>query len=702
MPVRVVCPNCRKVYNLRDEFAGKKLRCANPGCHREFVATPDSPDEEEVEAVEVVDEDESTAAPPASSRSGMQSRPGRVPAPPPASGPRSPGSPRSAPPPRTRRPPPARRPSGGGGSGGASLAVILACVFGGLFILCGGGGLAAWILLGRESKSPEHGPVAMRPFDNQGLHDPDLGRPRKDDAENGPAFPPGGPAEPRGAPGGLMNPPGGSADPRGGPPGGGVEQPGGIPPAPGGGPVKPSKNPGGPAKPPRAPNPIIQPPTPVAIKPPVLDQDRVVRQLPSTIGDVCGGGGGRFLILYLPQVRKLAIFDANEAKVVKYLDFTEDGIKFAAGMDKLIVALPDSGSLQRWNLLTFERETMVRAPLQGTVTALCMGSASNGPLLCQAKGSDQFGGGQPGVLLDPLTFKEMTFDWLKEGQLPHFTSFLVRASANGQVFGFHDGAGGEPHALKTITLKGGQATVNAVWPAPGSLAVPAPDGRFVYLASGVYNTEFRQIQPKEGGGRLIGGPWLPAEHGSYFMHLEPAGEDVTGRPPGNKAKGGSISFFLPGNDRPFARVNDIEGVAHERIAYGNPEDKILFDRRVHFIPDAKLLVTIPPTNDRLLVYRLDIEQELEKSGIDYLLVMSQPEPRAKKGDTYTYQLEVKSKKGGVKYKLESGPDGMTLDGKGKLTWKVPADFGQAEANVIISVGDSTGQEAFHTFNLAVE
>jgi hypothetical protein len=61
-------------------------------------------------------------------------------------------------------------------------------------------------------------------------------------------------------------------------------------------------------------------------------------------------------------------------------------------------------------------------------------------------------------------------------------------------------------------------------------------------------------------------------------------------------------------------------------------------------------------------------------------------------------LAVKSKKGGVRYKLESGPAGMALDGNGRLTWRTPAG---TEGDVLISVRDQSGQEVFHTFKVEV-
>jgi hypothetical protein len=68
------------------------------------------------------------------------------------------------------------------------------------------------------------------------------------------------------------------------------------------------------------------------------DPLREERGLASSIGDVCVGGGGRFLIMHLPR---------EAAKVVKYLPVADDGLKFAAGMDNLMTFLPGDNLLER-------------------------------------------------------------------------------------------------------------------------------------------------------------------------------------------------------------------------------------------------------------------------------------------------------------------------------------------------------------------
>ena len=114
-----------------------------------------------------------------------------------------------------------------------------------------------------------------------------------------------------------------------------------------------------------------------------------------------------------------------------------------------------------------------------------------------------------------------------------------------------------------------------------------------------------------------------------------------------------------------------------------------------------MMVALPMTNNRIVVHKFDVDEAMEKAGIDHLYVSSRPVTQIEPGRNYRYQIGVKSKKGGVAFKLDSGPEGMSWPPDGKLTWKVPADFADGEQNIIITVSDKTGQELFHTFKVSV-
>jgi hypothetical protein len=422
------------------------------------------------------------------------------------------------------------------------------------------------------------------------------------------------------------------------------------------------------------------------ITPPKLDQPRVERPLPATIADVVVGGRGRYLILSLPRLHKLGIFDANEGKVVKYLPLAQDSPRIAAGLHKLFVAYPEKNILQRYDLNTFEREVTTTLPLTGPVGGLCMGSASTGPLFVFAQGDRIRTGG--GVLLDPHTLQPLKL----EGMFPGVHPPLARVSADGKLLGARPDVGGEPHDVVTVALTETRLRTHKAW-LSASLLVPGPRGKFVYTAGGVFSPELKPIFPRTAEkSQALNKPFLPAEHGSFFMQLDPGSGDGSG----------SLSFFLPGQTRPIVRLDQLEGIRAEGISYGSSRDPLHHDKRVHFIPEAKLLVTIPQTNDRLVLRRFDVLEALEKSDIDYLVVVSEPPERATKNTRFRYPLVVKSKKGGVKYTLASGPEGMAIAKDGLLTWKVPAAPAGESVDVIVSISDQTGQEIFHTFTLSLD
>ena len=158
-----------------------------------------------------------------------------------------------------------------------------------------------------------------------------------------------------------------------------------------------------------------------------------------------------------------------------------------------------------------------------------------------------------------------------------------------------------------------------------------------------------------------------------------------------------LPIFLSGKTLPLFTRGDID-IAD--LNNGNQQD-LPFDKRVFFVPDANLFILLPNTNDRLVLHRMNVEEALEKSGLDYLFVTSQPPLIAMKGTTLSYQIIVKSKKGGVRYKLESGSQGMEIDAAGKLTWPVPLGFAEPEASAIVAITDAAGQQRYHTFALSV-
>jgi hypothetical protein len=406
------------------------------------------------------------------------------------------------------------------------------------------------------------------------------------------------------------------------------------------------------------------------IAPPVLEGGKAVRAMPSTIRDVAVGGGGRFLLLNLAKVRKVAVFDVRAARVVKYIPVAEDDVKVAAGRDKLVVVLPDHSVVERWSLATFEREMAVPLAARQKVTAVALGSASQGPVLVGTAGRISF--------LDLRTLRplDVRAPVDEPGGIDERTR--VRASADGRTFGLWR-ADSYPQGLRTVVLIGRQLQVHVERGSAGHLT-PGPDGNTIFTGRGLYTVQLKPLREDNDAGAAY---CVPATHGTLYLSVNP--------------RDGSLAVHMVGHLGPLARLTDVE------VPDLGDGDRESFpgDRRLNLIPDAKVIVTIPISNDRLVVQRFDLLEALKKADVDYLLVTSQPEMVAKTGEAWTYQLAVLSRKGGVTYRVESGPKGMEVSPQGLVKWQVPARTEETEAAVIIAVTDKAGQEVYQTFTLSL-
>ncbi|HJZ94140.1 MAG TPA: zinc-ribbon domain-containing protein, partial [Gemmataceae bacterium] len=492
MPARIHCPQCQTAFAFSPALVGKMVRCKK--CQHTFAVTAPPEEAEPVAAAPAVPDSPKPAGPPPLPPSPPPSRAGRderddADDRPVRRGFESDRDDADDPPVRRRsdddrprrRPEPIER-----SSGVLMLTLLIAGVGLGFLVLAAGIGFILW-----PSSTPDPS-VANLPPPSQTTAmarvEPPPRMPAPPPIEAAPRAPVGaGTPRPAGTPAPAFTP----ADPPG------FKEV--VPPVKGTPPRFPEPPPPvGPAevKPPANKSaPRWHPVAAVPIKPAPLKQDREERKLPSAIDDVCVGGGGRFLFLSLPQSKQVAIFDVNEAKIVKFLPVPSTNARIAAGMDKLFVADPAEGLIQRYSLFTFEKEITVQlpaAPAGAKVDALVTGSAVNGPILVGYSAREKSGGS--GVLVDPVTFQEVNVEFPNRARFPTFTPYLARASADGRTFVIHDGHGGEPHALKVITLNGSTGKVSGeVWPAPASLGNPSPDGSLIYTAGGVFNPDLRDV-----------------------------------------------------------------------------------------------------------------------------------------------------------------------------------------------------------------
>lgn len=418
------------------------------------------------------------------------------------------------------------------------------------------------------------------------------------------------------------------------------------------------------------------------IKPAPLAEDSEERALPGPVGDVCVGGGGRFIILTIPSERKIAVFDVNEAKVVKTISVEDDVPSAAACLDKLVIAGGDK--LERYSLGTFEKEGTLKLPAgQGRATLL-MGSATHGPMIGLV-------GGQPGFT-DPYTLKALKTYTIDIGKRDKWTEGATRISADGRVLTTYN-PGSSPQGHTAFVRTGtNYKKVDVDNHDVSGHFYPGPDGRFFYSSIGLLNAAGKPIGKKGAYGDGSKYSLPSAEGEGFFLRI-----DVPGFPHGDKKKTGKVYLHTPGDDRPLGELTGVQapiGLNH----WGR--EKFGVDKRFFLVPSAQLLVTLPDSLDKLILHKVDLDKILAAAEYDYLVVASRPPREATTNTIFTYEPVVKSKKGGVKMKVETGPKGMKIE-EGKLTWTVPAALAGREVDVSIALSDAAGREIFHTFKLGV-
>jgi hypothetical protein len=198
---------------------------------------------------------------------------------------------------------------------------------------------------------------------------------------------------------------------------------------------------------------------------------------------------------------------------------------------------------------------------------------------------------------------------------------------------------------------------------------------------------------------LMGKAYLvPAHEPGYFLALHSAANrGLPNSPYGQKAPANlppvsEVAFYTDDRKRLVA-LTDFDELKEGSALY--------WEQRIHYYPRAGLLVTLAKQahGDRLVLRRVDLVELMDKAGIDYLFVTSKP-PAAKAGMPFSYRLDIRSKRGGVRVKLESGPTGMQVTPEGLVTWAVPAG-GEPDADVLLTITDASGQEVFHNFKIVL-
>jgi hypothetical protein len=277
----------------------------------------------------------------------------------------------------------------------------------------------------------------------------------------------------------------------------------------------------------------------------------------------------------------------------------------------------------------------------------------------------------------------------------------VRASADGTVFAAW-APETSPSGVRLLTLDGANATLFYESSSLGAL-LPSYDGAVLFTAKGLYSNEFKALSPD----RFDNVETSPSLSPAYFVGLKR--ETATPRPARGPSPvqipAPSLNVYSAADKTLIVTLRDLGELSAQprtadRATAREQNNMGIVDRRIFLVPQADLLVVLAEDRDELILRRINLIAELDKSGADYLFVANAPVRTAERGRPYRYGMDVKSKRGGVTYKLESGPRGMRVETDGVLTWSVPSSSDE-QASVIVSIRDDSGREILHGFTIAV-
>jgi hypothetical protein len=414
--------------------------------------------------------------------------------------------------------------------------------------------------------------------------------------------------------------------------------------------------------------------------------NRVQKRVPGTIHDIKPAAGGRMLAIHFKTRKVIELFDPMKLEFVRRIRLAEEEALFAAGRTKLVVCYPAKSILVRYDLRTMEKELTVSMPVAGVVRNLEMGWNSDGPALLRWARESQTGIASKYDLLDVERMKLVDLGPSGGGAQGVFSDrdkMHLRLSADGRWIGTwstdisRSGAGLARIGDAGLEWSSGFNSAGFV--------LPGTDAEYLYTQRGLFGRTLRGV--KECENLTV----IPFPGGVFYLSYDSWRAVTYGNPVQASIHALSNHQKLLTMDEPLFNI--------DRFVFGGwDEGNLTLDKRIWPIPGAKIIVTVPTTNDTLVIRRLDPEAALEASGIDYLFVASAAPTEARVAATWEYPVAVRSKRGDAGFKLEIAPDGMAVDDRGRITW-TPKEAGSF--SVVLRVSDAGGQEIYHQFNITV-
>lgn len=138
---------------------------------------------------------------------------------------------------------------------------------------------------------------------------------------------------------------------------------------------------------------------------------------------------------------------------------------------------------------------------------------------------------------------------------------------------------------------------------------PFPDGKHVATGGrGIMNNKFEVaanavFSKGNAPGIFLTHCLIPAQTGDYYLHVQLGNKDP-GQDNELENEEGAVVFYQLGN---LKRLLTLRGVEIPTQKDWNDYKSIGLPRGFHFSPEAKCLAVVPPSRDRLLLYRAEVK-----------------------------------------------------------------------------------------------
>jgi len=386
----------------------------------------------------------------------------------------------------------------------------------------------------------------------------------------------------------------------------------------------------------------------------------VATKLPGVVEDCAVAGSGQLLVVKMKGKKELLIYDTEAKKVVKTLEMASADFAFGAGGDALVVSVKDSNEIQSWNLKTFTQVKSKEFADPVNILRIAMGHARGDlAFIRMNRGENQFNQQTMNHFLDvkTLTLIRPKGQQQQQGHGVHhmFGNTFPHYRANADLSRISIWVAGQsPNGMSLILRMDDGFQHHYNHNSYGYITM-GDDGNVYTGAGQIFNLTTERKQPfheplsvvsQIGGGQSL----IPGLGAAFFLGVTGDGKlslyqaketspvcplDSVPEWPQPKQFGGPQKF--PGGPKGFA-----PGALNQ-----NEQSLMTLDKRIVFAPSAGYILFIPESNDKIIQRSFDLREALNKSGKDYLMVLSNPPVRAKAGGDWAYQINSLAKHGPV-------------------------------------------------------